>query len=554
MTHTASWRRLGNARVSRRRALAGGSALAAAAGAAGIVGCGDDSPSRPPGPASGGTLRFGTTLRLGGGLDPHTETGTGLAIFPKVYGYALHVDSRDDSVILDHARSIEQPDDTTWIVHLRDDIHFHDVPPTNGRLLFSGDLVRSLERYRSNPLAVDKVWHSSIVDQYETPDFSSLLVKLKRPYVYTPNWLGHINAGAILPADVVDRNLSIDGGGAGSGPFIASSRSETDVSIRRNPGYFGEAPLVDAMDWRIFPSDDAKVQAMHDLEVDAAVMRDQTEARALSEAVDDIIVLTERSLASVSFGMRFDRAPFLDDRVREAIDLTIDRGRIIADIGFGDGRLLGPVNPHLADGFWSLPDEEIRTAQHANEPVEQRRARARALLEAAGAAHSSFKLMVADVPQLIDVATVVRDDLQQIGLDARIDARPLLAWFLNFRRGVFDAAIISSAPYESPDLPTRLFHSAGIDGTGNQFGFSDPDIDRLVERSWGETDRDVRRETLLSAQRAMMSARTMLQLFTGVGYAATWRYVQGRPDDLPGSLAQYAYGQWLALPFKGRPD
>jgi ABC-type transport system substrate-binding protein len=138
------------------------------------------------------------------------------------------------------------------------------------------------------------------------------------------------------------------------------------------------------------------------------------------------------------------------------------------------------------------------------------------------------------------------------GVRVEVDVLPELQWFVNFRGGQFDATLISQLPYESPDSPTRFYYSKGIAGAGNMFGFADAAIDALVERSWGEAERETRRETLLEAQRLMLSARPMLQLFTSTGYTSAWGYVRDRDRTRLGSMAQYYYLQSLAPDAPGR--
>src|SRR6185295_16897990 len=113
------------------------------------------------------------------------------------------------------------------------------------------------------------------------------------------------------------------------------------------------------------------------------------------------------------------------------------------------------------------------------------------------------------------------------------------------RRGDFDMTLISQLPYEFPDGPTRFYHSQGPDGSGNPFGFADPAIDALLERAWAEADRPARSDLLIQAQRLMIAARPMLQLFTSRAYASGWDNVHDWQHSAPGSLAQYDYGQWV---------
>ena len=48
------------------------------------------------------------------------------------------------------ASAWEQPDDLTTIFTLRDDVHYADVPPVNGRQLTAEDIVFSYERQRTD--------------------------------------------------------------------------------------------------------------------------------------------------------------------------------------------------------------------------------------------------------------------------------------------------------------------------------------------------------------------------------------------------------------------
>ena len=125
----------GAARISRRGALAAGAAGVSACLL--VAACGGSKPGATGTPTRtprrGGTLRTGTTLPLAYGLDPQIETGTGLAVFPRVYGYLHHIDPNGDALLRDHVREIEQPDATTYIFRLRTDVRFHDTAPVNGR-------------------------------------------------------------------------------------------------------------------------------------------------------------------------------------------------------------------------------------------------------------------------------------------------------------------------------------------------------------------------------------------------------------------------------------
>lgn len=537
-------------RTSRRRLLATGAIAATAAtawlGAACRGGNGKRAATATPGtPRAGGTLRTAVTLPLSSGLDPHIEIGTGLAIFPSVYGYLLHVDPNNDTTLLDHAFLVEQPDPLTLVLRLRNDARFHDIAPINGRAVTAEDAARSIERYRDNPLVLNKTWHTKVLERVEAVDDTTLRITTRTPNVYSLSELGGISGGAIIPRELIDSASDITRAGVGSGPFrIDSADIDQSIRLARNDAYVhAPLPYLDAMEWTIYP-DDARIRALKQREADVTPNRDRGEALEVAAADAAIDVTSELSLAYLSFGLKVDRPPFSDPRVRRAIDIALDRGAMIRDIAFGEGDVLGPVNAHIGDGYWSLSRDEVVAAQ-GGEQRPERQAEARDVIERAQAGAGRIRLQVAKVPQLLDVATVVRDQLQRVGLTIDLETLDLLTWYLNFRRGDFEMTLISQFPYESPDAPTRLYHSAGVDGTRNPFGFADPQIDALVERSWTEGERDQRRRTLIEAQRLMVDARPMIQLFTNKAYTSAWRYVRGRRSGVSGSTAQYNYEQWI---------
>lgn len=543
-TGDGPWARIARARISRRRAIASGAVVAGGATALLAFGCGDDGGNDDARPATGGTLRFGTSLPMSYGLDPQIEQGAGLAIFPKVYGYLWSIEPGDDEMALDHAESAEQPDETTWIIRMRGDARFHDSAPAHGRAVTAYDVVRTVERYRDNPLVVTKTWHATVLEAIGTYDGRSVVVRTNRPYAWTPYYLGDVAAGAILPREVAEDSIDLRGGGPGSGPFAVDRADDAGARIVKHAAYHGQQPHVDAMEWSILRDDAAREGAFRDEAIDVVANRHRAEARAFASLHEDARVEATPGLSSLAIALRVDRPPFMDGRVREALDAAIDRQALVHDITASEGGVTGPVTPHLANGYWSLPQDAILEA-HGGTDVEDRRAHARALIEAASPA-LAFTLQVPDIPDLLDVAAAVRAQLASIGVNARVLPQPQLIAFVNQRRGEFEAALVNHPPYESPDLPLRWYHSAGVDGTGSALGFADAGIDALVERAWGERDRDARRDIVLEAQRSMLAARPMLPLFSGIGYTTVRGHVRGTQPKLTGSAGARYTGQWLA--------
>lgn len=533
--------------LTRRRFLGASVASAAALAFGSACDDGGGSGSGADSPQPGGTLRIGSSLPLSSGLDPHLEQGAGLGIIARLYGYMFHVDPRDDAVIYDQAESVEQVDDITYVIKLRDGLRFHDIDPASGSAVTAHDIVASIGRFRNNLVAVGQLFHDTILDQAEAADDLTVRITTKRPYAYTLAELGNINAGVIIPKALIDADVSQYALAVGSGPFqVTDADPAQRVAVARFPDYFrNPLPYLDGMEWRIFGSPDDALTALVRDEIDVTGARTRAEANALADEYEDIEASATPSLAWLSLGFRIDRPPVADERVRGAIDLALDRDALIRDLLAGDGQALGPVNPVLSGGFWSLPSAELNALHGGETTTDERIAAATALLVAANAENTTITLQVSDQPPVVAAAEAIKTQIERTGLTIRIEKLDLLRWYENMQAGAFEATLISHIPYETPDLPLRFYHSAGLEGGGNPFAYADGSVDAAIERSWGETDRERRQAAVLEAQRIGLRGRHILQLFTGMTFSAGRSRVRNRRPELFGSLAQYNYEQWI---------
>jgi peptide/nickel transport system substrate-binding protein len=548
------WQSLTGRKVSRRAVLR----AAAGVGAAGlaIAGCGggEEAPVRPTPGVPEGVARAGGTVIMGAGgpptfgLDPHTEVSTGLQVIPKVYGYMLHQDPRDESIIPDHAETWEQPDDVTYIVKLRPGIRYQNLPPVDGREVVAGDVLASFRRIIDNPLAPNKTWHTSVLESMEATDEHTLVFKTNRPYVYTWENLGLINA-VIIPRELTDfAQVDLNTSGVGSGPFIIDRVSlKEQIEVVKNPDYFNQPlPYIDRQTWKIVMDDAIRVAAFRDRQIHIMANADRFEMEDIAKFSDEVRTFSKPELDYVSLGMRVDQAPFNDGRVREAIDIGLDRQEFIDKMTFGDGQILGPINQHLAEGFWSLPEDELEEAYQSGLSAEERTKKARDLVSAAGALGAKITVQTDTRQSSVDIATIMQSQLERLGFDVEVDVVELLAWFINLTQGNFHTTVLQHLPYESADIPTRYWYSLGTTEAGSWFGYANPEMDELIVKSWGQFDREERRETLLAAQRLMLQERgPMLNIYTGSTYLSAWRFVKNWRPELPGTLGEYNYELWL---------
>jgi ABC-type transport system substrate-binding protein len=519
--------------LSRRDFL--GSVLATA-GVSGMLlsGCGGNGREKqaegtPSGvPKRGGTIRSATPALLG--LDPMTTEGVQLA--PNFYSSVVQMTDWRGTVG-DLALSWEVVDDLDWIFRLRPDARFHDVPPVNGRPLVASDIPKSIDRAKSMPGASEswKQW----VDNYEAPDDTTFRLHTKNPYGYL---LGLITICSIIPIEAVEEFGDLKNHAIGSGPFVLTQYSRDEMVDRiRNPQYYHEYPYVDGLSTRVLP-DEASIQAAFRAgAVDVYNASNKLKADSVKNVGGaSIYRYLNRRYACIRLnGSRL--AAFKDERVREAIDLALDRKAMIDKLHFGDAELAGPVPPVFET---SLPKEELEAAYARDVP------KAKQLLSAAGQERLRFGMSIGTYEDMPDQAAIIKDDLAEAGITVDIEASELGSWLSNMLLGHFDATVFTHLAYMTDEIPLQSHHSHGdTRNERNYLGVDDAEVDAILDRIQQTLDENERKGLAWEAQRLVLKRHgPTLLLYQPYGYWCAYDYIKGYTPTAYG-FGLFKFDYWI---------
>jgi peptide/nickel transport system substrate-binding protein len=520
--------------ISRRQFLTGSATMglsALALAACGGAGKQDAATPAPTGqPVRGGTVRWPSTQLLG--LDPMMTEGVPVAGF--LYSYAVSVTDWAGTVG-DIAPSWEVPSDdgVEWIFHLRNDAHFPESAPTNGRLLVASDIAKSIDRNKSIPGASES-W-TQFVDSYEAVDDVTFKIRTKKPYAYLL-WL--LGICAIVPMEAVEQYGDLRSNVAGSGPFVvAEYESGETLNLTRNPLYYQTYPYIDGFNIKVF-SDEGSIQAAFRANaVDAYLATNRLKADAVRGTSGTTTSrYLDRAYANVRLnGSKFE--PFKDERVREAIDLTIDRQSLIDKIQMGDAEVSGPVPPVFDT---ALPKEEVQAAYKVDIQ------KAKQLLAAAGQEDLRFEMFTGIYQDFTDQAAIIKDNLSRAGITVDIKAVELGTWISEMLNGNFEATVFNHMPYTSDDIPLQLLHSRGDTRTDrNYLGVDDPQVDALLDQIHETLDDSKRKDLAWEVQRLVLKRHgPTLLLYQPYGFFCAYDYIKGYTPSCYGfGLAKYDY--WI---------
>ena len=536
MAESTYWNRFWRRRISRRALLGAGAVGALGAASAAVLGCNGggngngngngNGPDASGTPVAGGTVTEGRLINALG-IDPHIDL-TGLDVDSLMYTYLYSWNRfKEERVMNNLATNLETPDERTFLFTIRPDVVAWPKGPAAGEALTSTDCVESFKRRGTAITAPDKRFPKRI-ERYETPNDTSFNFYMNRTFVpavremANPTW-------AIVPAKVLDKYYSLGQTAFGNGPFMLKEfRGSERIVLERHPNYFLKPrPWLDTYTYIVITESSSLLAAFrggqHD--INGAVLTKSTAQEFIDDAKYKVSQAPSLFYPVIHMKMR---DPWRDIRVREALDLAINRKEIIDVIQDGEGNYNGPIQwPQFK---WALPQQEIRDF-YPHDPE-----KAKALLKEAGHPQITAKVKYPEVPGapiIADIVQLIQSQLENVGINLQPDAVELGAFIGNtLLPGNFDLAFFPNLPYDEPDRPLSFYHSKGVTGSGNWTNYSNPDLDKLIDAQSEEFDEAKRIDLVQRAQRMILPEHgPQLTLTGGIQYFARRSYVNLGPAD-----------------------
>ena len=433
-------------------------------------------------------------------VDPHAaDRLSAFAVLSNAYEGLVDVDA-DLRIRPALAVNWESPDPLTWIFHLRPGVTFQ-----SGKLLRAADVVYSFERVRRGEgLQVG----SFTKDLVEVAALGELAVRVK---THSPCrvLLAKLRHVAIVPEGATAETLGLRPDG--TGPFAVEPwQAGEEVVLRRHPGYWGGAPPMAEVRLALGVGPEEAIAGLDAGRYQLVKCDSRSALRSSGRVVKSRDSLYLKYLAfdlsrHVTPGYEGGPNPFRDLRVRRAVSLAIDRQRLAALLT-SDAHVATQPIPRAVFGF----DAQIP------EPVVDR-ARARALLEEAGFPRG-FDVVLHARPFAREAAPAIRDDLQQVGIRARLRLVTEAEHFeLLARRGLtLWLTRIGCATGDASELFEDLVHSpagAGRFGSLNDGGYSNRRLDAAIERSVGLEQPEDRIAAFREITRAIMADEVIVPLY-----------------------------------------
>jgi len=414
------------------------------------------------------------------------------------------------------AISWDTTDHQTYRVRLREGVRFHD-----GHELTSADVVFTFASMLDP--AVASPWRGAFRDL-------ASVVPIDR---YTVDFVLTQPSGSFLP-NLVFKIVPAGAGRelrdhpVGTGPYEFVSYTVDDrLEMRAFREYFDGLPRNRGIVMKIVPDD-----IMRGLE-----LRKGTSDLVVNDLAPDMVYQLEHEGLALTKSPGIDyqyvgfnlRDPVLKDvRVRQAIGHAIDRQAIV---------------DYLRRGLATVADGMLPPTNWAYEPdvavYDYDPERAKALLDEAGYPDPdgsgprprlslSYKTTSLEFPRL--QAAVIQQNMRDVGIDIDVRSYEFATLYADILKGNFQMYSLQwvGGALADPDILRRVFHSQQVPPAGfNRGRFSDPEVDRLIDRASSATDYEERRELYGQVQQRIAEAAPYISLWHRTNFALSQPPLQG---------------------------
>jgi len=344
----------------------------------------------------------------------------------------------------------------------------------------------------------------------------------------------------------------------GSGPYKLQGdprewrAGESAITLVRNNNYWGQAPALDRLIWKMINDDTARLAEFRNREIDRFIVVPSMYRTLASDAeLLERARLMEYDYVSSGYlyiGWNQSRngrpTPFADTRVRQAMTLLVDRDTICERIY--DNLAIPATGPFHPLGFQA--DADIEPWPYDPDRAAELLAEAGftknedGVLEDAQGRPFTFNFIYsAGSTEANQMALMMKDAMARVGVDVQLEKLdwPIMQQKLDDRD--FDAIMLGWGGSVESDV-YQMFHSSQIaDGGDNYVSYNSSRADEAIDRAratfdhdasiagWNEVHRVLHEEqpyTFLTNRKAvsLIDRRFRNIEATGIGLNYAWEY------------------------------
>lgn len=467
--------------------------------------------------AQGGILNIGLVANPSS-LDPVTYTSQYESNVIRQIGNTLITYSADFSEF-QPALATEwevSEDGLVYTFKLRDDVYFQPGEYQDGRLMTAEDVKFSLER-SVNESALNRL---SGVASVEVVDDTTVELHLEGPNSALLAML--TDAGNIIvPQEEVEgwgdqfaQNL------IGTGPFqIDNIQSGQQIELVRHDNYWGPTPNLDGVTFKVIS--DTNMMANSLLSGDIHIATDiRMQNRQIVEQSPGVELESVAGLSTVYLDLNNIEGPTADPKVREAIYMATNVEEIVNGVNQWGGAEVS---------YSPLPKASWGYMENASDFVPDYDPEAAKALLAETEYADGFEIDMFIAEARAPYATIFQQQMKEnLNIDVNINIQEWGTYSQTVSSGSAGMNIGGWSWFPDPYFYlNQIFHSDSIGSLGNGRGYSNEEVDALLDEALIETDQAKRTELYHQVQEIVLSDVSRIELELSETAAGISEKVQG---------------------------
>jgi peptide/nickel transport system substrate-binding protein len=465
------------------------------------------------------------------------------------------------------AESWEFSDQSSLVVHVRQGIHWQNLPPVNGREFTAADVVYHYGRLygigagftKPSPYVASTTMTSvastdkyTVVFKFNVANAAQNLITIQ----------GVSSTQCMEASDVVNQwgDANDWHHAVGTGPFILSDVvSSGSATMVKNPAYWGyderypqnKLPYADSLKVLVIPDNATALAAVRTGKIDLIDSISSATALLLQKSNPSILQVPVPANSATTIDPRNDLAPYKDIRVREALQMSIDLPSLAANYY---NNQVSPYPSSLTSiyqnggGFpYTAWPQDLKDTYTYNPTA------AKKLLAEAGFPGGFKTNIVVDSAADQDLLQAVKAYFFAIGVDMEIRPMDTSSWasfvMTNHKQDALAQRTTGTLGQTQTAVAQLNRFRTGV--VYNYIGVSDPTIDGFYNNGLAATNPDDLTKILESANEYIARQHLTISLLTVNSFSLCQPWVKGfnaqaqSTGSTPVNLSFYEARYWV---------
>lgn len=449
-------------------------------------------------PASAALAQDSKPLMIGtdvdaGTLDPRLTTDTtAYRVTDLIYAGLVHL-TPNLQPVPDLAESWTSPDPTTIVFKLRPNLKFSDGSP-----LTADDVAFTYQTLIDpNTHAPQRALYAPI-KSVEAVDPTTVKFTLSAPYAPL---LSYMDIG-IVSKKLVQGGADIGLHPVGAGPMkLVSWTRGSDIVLTANDGYWKGAPKVHDVDVKVIGDGSARAQAFEagDLDIIQSPLAPDDIKRLQGDSRFGNVVIAGLGVNYINFNTK---DPLLaDPKMRQAFSMLIDQKTIVSDIYQGVDQ---PATSILLPSSWAYtpdikqPAFDVDGAKRLFAEEGWKDSDGDGILDKDGKKLSVVLSTHSEDANRVQTIEFMQATFQQAGVDATTQISDWPSFSTNYvMKGKHQIALLGWLNIVDPDR--LMYAQLSTGGSTNWNGYSNPDVDKLLQQGRSSLDQKTRTDAYQKA-------------------------------------------------------